>query len=297
MKFSYLEASLYKLFKITFLVYALIGINAHAQVIATIGMGDVELIDTANAGTSNSAVQEEVRQEIADGLLKTRKFLVLENAELKQRLDRQGLSLSGFYGKSYNSTELLQSGLDYILTAKFDESRVFTQNLGDTRVRVGRVAMTFNFYGVADTTDDFEFRVSTTANVKELAGLSSSDNDALNAAKSEAYDIFVRKVTAELLPIRLMKIDEETSVITLNYGAGVLQKGDFILVYPKDAELGLDETGKPMGESVAMLKVIDAQTKFATAQAITGFQNIEKAQKGLLAVDEALSRNPLDLVK
>jgi len=105
----------------------------------------------------------------------------------------------------------------------------------------------------------------------------------MEQAIQQSVSQLVDQVISTLHPIRIMRIDDD-SVITLNYGQGILESGDTILVYPKEQDIELDASGEPVGEAIATLQVITTQKKFASAQALDGFDRLEKGQKGQLVL-------------
>ncbi len=257
-------------------------VTVFAQTVGTIGVGDINYAGPEQQLRSQENIISAVSDKFNSALLDTRKFTVLDYGQLEKRLLTQGLNLQGFYNKSYKGTELLQAGLDYILTADLVEFGLFEQVRGRSKSVVGLVDIDFKLLGVADETDGFESSVSAQARVK-LAKDEAVDKDGvLDQAIDQAVDQLVDKVISTLHPIRVMKINEDNGVITLNYGRGLLQSGDTILVYPAEQKIERDASGEPVGESIATLQVINSEKKFATAQALDGFDRLEKGQKGQL---------------
>ena len=76
----------------------------------------------------------------------------------------------------------------------------------------------------------------------------------------------------------------ENGEVKLNYGAGLLEAGDTVLVYPAGQEVELDEAGEAIGDSVATLQITSAGKKFANAQALDGLDNIVKGQQAQLVL-------------
>jgi len=89
-----------------------------AQQVGTIGMGDITF--SAKKGTqirTSDSVIGALNSGIIRALLETRKFTVLDYAQLTARTNKQGRSLTGYYGREYTGNAVTQSGLDYILKA------------------------------------------------------------------------------------------------------------------------------------------------------------------------------------
>lgn len=252
-----------------------------AQTIGTIGVGDIRYSAPKQTLLPQENVLSSIGGNLNSALIGTRKFTVLDYPQLEQRLTAQGLNLEGFYTKSYQSTELQQIGLDYILTAEVVKFGLFEQPRGAATDAIGLVDIDYKLLGVADATEGFESNVSAQTRVRVAKG-STADKDAiLDQAIKQAVGQLVDQVISSLHPIRVMKI-ADNSVITLNYGEGLLAAGDTILVYPKDQEIKVGASGEPLGQAIATLQVIDTQKKFATAQAVDGFDKLEKGQKGQL---------------
>ena len=247
--------------------------SSQAQIIATIGFGDI-----ASKASSTDSVSGTLSDELYSVLASTRKFRVLQKAEVEKKLARRNLDLEGFYSKNYVSTELEQTGLDYILKADISNYGVVTVTKNGLSQRVAKVGVEYVLLGVADSTDDFAFKAVVET---PLAQLSSDNSQALAAGLEEVVEVLVRQVTAELLPIRLMKIDED-GLVTLNYGSALLNVGDAITVYGDEQTLALDETGSPKGVSLGRLRIVEANTKFSIGQIVDGFTKIEKGQVGLI---------------
>ena len=90
------------------LLFGLLHGSAHAQLIGTIAIGDIEYNNPKQSTRSADSVTNALAVDLNKGLLRTRKFTLLDYTELTARLDSQGLNLDGFYNKTYTSTELLQ---------------------------------------------------------------------------------------------------------------------------------------------------------------------------------------------
>lgn len=252
-----------------------------AQTVGTIGVGGITY--SASSGSKfrpKENVISAIDSSLNAALLKTRKFTVLDFAQLESRLQEQGLSLEKYYDKSYTGTEYSQAGLDYILTANITEFGLFKKQRGKSEVNIGLVDIDFKLIGVADVTNDFESSVS--AQYSSSAAGGDATDDILGRSIQQGVDQLVDQVISKLFPIRVMKISEEGSEITLNYGEGLLKPGDTILVYPLGQDIAANAEGKAQVEPIATLQVIKTSRKFSSAQALQGQNALKRGQKGRL---------------
>ncbi len=272
-----------KLANAAILGVSLISFSVSAQLIGTIGVGDVLLKGSNELSVSQQHFVRALNKRLRMALLDTRKFTVLDYPMLEERVHNQGLSLQGFYDKQYKSTELSQAGLDYILTLNVIEFGVSEKQREQGTDVVGFSDISFRLLGVAHATQDFTAKVTAEGVVRSSGNDTDNRKMAENLAIQNSVEKLVNKVLSVLHPVRVMMIDEDSSIITLNYGAGVLDTGDTISIYPKDDEgnpLPLKPNGDPNVAAVALLQVINTEKKFAKAQAIDGFVELEKGQEG-----------------
>jgi len=257
---------------------------AAAQKVGTIGVGDIHY-EVKNPKTDRQPenVINAINSGLNTALIKTRKFTVLDYAQLTQRLDKQSLRLEDYYTKKYSGTEYSQAGLDYILTATITEFGAYRQKRGKSENAVGLVDLDFKLIGVADQTQDIESSVSAQTNARVAIGDDQVVEQVLDQAIEKSVDQLVDKVITGLFPIRVMKISDEGE-ITLNYGSGLFKQGDTVLVFEKGEDVVLDESGQAIGNSIATLQIISAEKKFANAQALDGFDSLELGQKGHLVL-------------
>lgn len=258
--------------------------TSYAQQVGTIGVGDItysakakpELLPAENV---LSALNGGVNSALVD----TRKFTVLDYAELKKRIEQQERTLEGYYTKQYTGTAVNQRGLDYILKADVTEFGLFKQKRGNSEDTVGLIEIDFDVIGVADVTDDFSSSVSAQYTSRIIASDAETNQDVINRAIQQGVDQVVDQVISTLFPIRVMKI-ADNGAITLNYGDGLLEAGDTVLVYPEDADIVVDKSGEVVGDAIATLQIITTERKFSLAQALTGEEVLEKGQKGHLVL-------------
>ena len=253
-----------------------------AQQVATIGIGDITYsAQNRSAERSSDYVLKALNTGINRELLSTRKFSVLEYPQLTNRLSQQGRTLDGYYAKKYTGNAVNQVGLDYILKADVTEFGLYKQGNAGVEKSIGSLELDFELVAVGDATSDFNSSLSAQHSVTLQVDAGVSNQEVLDHAIARAVDQLVDQVVATLFPIRIMRIDE-AGTVTLNYGAGLLEQGDTVFIYPADADIEIDKSGKPADGAVATLQVTSSERKFATAQALSGFQDLEKGQKGKL---------------
>jgi len=257
---------------------------ALAQTVGTIGVGDINYeVSGQKHNRRPENIINAINSGLNDELIRTRKFTVLDYAQLTQRLSKQSLLLDNYYTKKYSGTEYSQAGLDYILTATITEFGTFRKKSGRSDTMVGLIDMDFKLIGVADLTDDFESSISAQTTASVTIGDDQAVDDLLDKVIAKSVDQLVDKVITNLFPIRVMKISDEGQV-TLNYGAGLFSAGDTVLVFEKGEDVVLGENGEAIGNSVATLQILSVEKKFASAQALDGFKNLELGQQGHLVL-------------
>ena len=259
------------------LIFALVySAPSSAQLVGTVGIGDIEKKSNVSEKAQRAFVNE-----VSLGLVNTRKFRLMEHPVVESRLARQGLDLEGFYAKEYKSTELLQAGLDYIFQAEILKAGVSGTCEGSIHDKMGEAEIRYTMYGVADETEDFSNVVKVQAHKHESSLANASDEDLVNGAIANAVNVLVRQVATELFPIRVMKIDED-GLVTLNYGSGLLDPGQTLVVYKGDEASEINEFGVPQGNTFGMLRIADTGEKFAQAVTVEGFTGIEKGQRVMI---------------
>lgn len=272
-----------KRFPLTLCLVALLSIStlSNAQIVGTISVGDITVSAEKNEFRSNDRLVSAITTGLNAALIKSRKFNVLSYAEVQNRLKRQGRTLSGYYSNAYKNDSYDQAGLDYILTANASKFNVSKQTLGNSQTTVSSLDVEFKLYGVADVTEDKVDNVS--AQLSATLDWNNSDDlqDLIDASVQKAVDIVTDKVISDLFPIRVIKMSEE-GVITLNYGEGLLSPGDTVMIYPTGTDVTLSDSGEPVGEAIATLKIITTERKFSMAQSLNGYEQLEKGQQGIL---------------
>jgi len=253
---------------------------AHAQTVATIGIGDIELSAKYDERIfSSDNIASAVSSGINSALDNTRKFNVLGNEKLKSDLARRGLSLEGYYADRYSGTEYNQAGLDYILRVEVTNSGIKNQQRGNENVANGFVDIRFKLIGVGNATRGMQSTVSAQLSDAIKRTNIEAQQDLLEQTINKGVDQMVDRIVTHLFPIRVVKIYEDSS-IKLNYGQGYLNDGDTILIYQGNPDQVFDALGQTQSEPIATLQVIESQERFSIAQALEGFVNLEKRQVG-----------------
>lgn len=255
--------------------------SASAQLVETIAVGDVTFSAKGDDGVSSkSAVIADIDTALNKALLNTRKFYVMTYAQLNTRLAKQGIDLQDYYNTDHKDSRYIQVGLDYILTTDVVEMGIFEQERGDSTASTALVEIDFRLIGVADLTADIVSSVS----VQLPAPSDANQEVVLQSAVTQAVDQLVDQVVAALFPIRVMEIAGDGQV-KLNYGAGLFAPGDTVMIFPKGDAVSVNQAGQVVGEAIATLRITSVETKFADAQALEGFSELEKGQRGQLLSD------------
>ena len=274
--------------------------QSNAQQVATIGIGDITLTADASAELrSTESILSAVADSINSRLIETRKFTVLDYSQLRSRIEEQDRNLIDFYFKQYSGNAILQAGLDYILNASITEFSLVKPEVSKTDNLAAMINLEFELIGVADATVGIGSKVIAKVYAPLSVGDVAAAQQLLDSAIKQASMQLVDQVIANLFPIRVMKIitydegsekferykiseDTEGALITLNYGKGIFTVGDIVMVYPVDSGITVDEFGQPIGDVIASLKIISTETRFSTAQAITGHKKLKQGQKAQL---------------
>ncbi|RBP53355.1 hypothetical protein [Arenicella xantha] len=256
-----------------------------AQTVGAIGVGDVGFAPTVDVDAqAEQNVVAAITSRLNEALTKTRKFNVLPYSELTQKLQKQGLSLDGFYNKTYAGSDFHQAGLDYILTTKVTEFGLFKKSATDPENAIGLIDLEFTLHGVADRAVDFSSSISSQVSKRTASASDGSASNILDQAIQKGVDDLVAKMVAAVFPLSVIRIDELGNIM-LNYGDGLLAQGDTVLVYPSgkavpmDAIKNDDNTG---ASPIATLQIMSTDTRFSIAQALNGTDQLVRGQKGKL---------------
>jgi hypothetical protein len=271
-----------KRFKLMLSLAACVALGSvQAQTVGTIGVGDISFSAKGDQPRSKESVISAIESGLNSALKETRKFSVLDYAQLSERIGKQGLSLDGYYNKTYSGTEYSQAGLDYILTANVTEFG-FVNKAGDNPENThGSINIEFKLIGVADLTSDIDSVVTAQSSKAMSLNANDTSEEVLDDVVQRAVYQLVDQVVTGLFPIRVMQVTDNGEVL-LNYGDGLLSPGDMILVYKLDEEAAVNEVGQAAGESVATLQITSTEKKFSSAKIISGFANIVAGQQAQL---------------
>jgi hypothetical protein len=262
------------------IVACLVSSSVQAQTVGTIGVGDIRFSASGDQPRSKDKVISAISSGLNSALKDTRKFSVLDYAQLSKRIAKQGLNLEDYYNKTYSGTEYVQAGLDYILTANVTAFGLSEEDRGKSKDVVGLIDIEYKLIGVADSTSDIVSKVSVQSKQTISVDPKGVSNEVSDEVIKQTVDQLVDQIIAALFPIRVMQIAENGEIL-LNYGAGLLSPGDTVLVYALGADI-IAGTGQGMGQSVATLKITSTEKKFSSAQASSGFANVVKGQQGHL---------------
>jgi hypothetical protein len=258
--------------------------HAYAQQIGTIGLGDITY-GVANGANEGKNVLDALNSDIYDALTKTRKFGVLDYSQVVARLKKQNRTLRGYYSKEYSGNAVWQEGLDFILKAKVSQFKLAKRQQENREIGIGKIKIDFQLYGVADVTYDLTSSVSTQFVMPFNSGDKNASKMLLNKTIQKAVDHLVDDIISSLFTIQIVKITDE-GVITLNYGNGLLEVGDSVIIYPLETDTIIDEAGEAIDGAVATIKVTSTALKLSLAQMPEVPEDLvlEKGQKGRLVL-------------
>lgn len=268
------------------MVLALVSINAsHAQVVGSIGIGEVSYATPKhNSSLGNKTyILGALNTQIEEALRNTRKFKVMNNAQLTNFLDQRLLTLDSFDNHVSHTDVLLQSGLDYVLNADIVSLDVYTQKRGNQNASTGLIEINLFMQGVSHSTEDFRQKVTTQVPLQGSQELSTASQQIINAGVEQLVDQIVTK----LFPVRIIQIYEDER-IKLNYGDNLLSVGDTIHLY-EESRIGevFDTLREPLNRTdEVILQVIAVDKRFSIAKALGGFDKVKNRMVGKLQLNE-----------
>jgi len=275
-----MKSTLYSLF-----LMVMFSASVQAQKVATIGVDQIRVGETLGSHQwLKKSIVVDLDRALNEALAKTRKFKVLNFAQLTARMKEQSLSLDGFYARSDSNNRYQQAGLDYILTATVSEFGVSNLESSTSKKSLNSLGIDFRLIGVADLTADFESTV-----LADYSNKLTSDNKNI---LDHGADQLVNQLVTKLFPIRIISISEQSSLITLNYGEGFLQPGDEVVIYPFGQEILVNAKGQPLGQSIATLQVDTTSQKFAKARAVKGWEALRRGQEGVVRMPRFSQQKP-----
>lgn len=254
---------------------------ATAQTVATIGVGEINYkvsSDSAN-DRAGDATRAALARQIGLDLLDTRKFKLLSNYQLEQKLAEHDLTPADYYAGDLDPSAYELTGLDYILTGTITEFGLFERSTGPDGSEVGvaeaDLRLIATSYGAENTS-----MTATAQNVPDDSASGYDKDEVLDQTLMLLSDDAVKQIMAELFPLRIMKISEQ-GVVTMNYGQGLLEVGDTLQVFERSSpdNNGAVESGPPQGAVIATLQVVATSTKFSTARILDGADRLELGLK------------------
>lgn len=256
--------------------------NSNAQILGTVSVGDVFYKGKNSQYRPGEDLSADLKVGLESALLKSRKFNVLNSEELLKRLQKQRRDLPSYYANSYASKPYDQAGLDYIIKVDINDFGVFKQKRGESDALVVMLGLGFNMYGISDVTEDIVDSVAAQVVSKQQGyenqdALQSLIDEALQKAVNQIQD----KIISKLFPLRVMSLSD-TGDIKLNYGDGLLSVGDTLVVSPADIEIKIDVSGEVLSDIIATIKIVSTERKFSIAQALEGYEKLEKGQQATL---------------
>lgn len=216
------------------------------------------------------------------------KFRIIERKRLATLLKEQGLGRSGMVTTNTKKKVGGFEGVDYLIYGTITSiSAVNRSNLGDNLLRGmlgGSRNQTSECYNttvrmeadirITDTNTGevrYATRISETQESATVCG-GGSQIDSASLLRASADSIATGLVTT-IFPIQVAAIQGDGTVI-LNYGAGAVERGDFLMVFGETIEIP-DPSGtgtiKIDGEQVGAIQVTDVQTSFSRAVQVTPF--------------------------
>jgi curli biogenesis system outer membrane secretion channel CsgG len=244
----------------------------------------VKIDDNAGSGQSNT-----LTQMMLTALASTQKFRVMEREQLDVLMQEQQRAGAGLV-KSRNGGEMGGfEGADYLIygtitTLSATKKSNFGATLGmsllagegaqPTNCYSGEVTLSLDIRITEAATGQIRYvqRIDETKKAGTICGEGVPQTNATELFRSAADQVASGLVTT-VYPIKVAAVQGDDSM-TLNYGMGTLQVGDFVTVF-RPGEVVIDpDTGKPLGSSEEFLgiaQVTDVQTSFSKARPKAGF--------------------------
>lgn len=225
---------------------------------------------------------------IETAIIGSGKFRIIERKRLATLLKEQGLGKSGMVTTNTKKKTGGFEGVDYLIYGTITSiSAINRSNMGDNMLRglLGgnrsqqsecyntRVRMEADIRITDTNTGEVRYatRISQEQESASVCG-GGTQIDSAGLLRASADSIATGLVTT-IFPIQVAAIQGDGTVI-LNYGAGALEIGDFLMVYGEATEIP-DPSGtgtiKIDGEKIGAIQVTDVQTAFSRAAQVTPF--------------------------
>ena len=246
-------------------------------------VGIAQMEDLTGAAQSDNFIAM-----IETAIIGSGKFRIIERARLATLLKEQGLGRSGMVTTNTKKKSGGFEGVDYLIYGTITSiSAVNKSNMGDNMLRglLGgsrtqqsecfntRVRMEADIRITDTNTGEVRYatRISEEQESATVCG-GGSQIDSASLLRASADSIATGLVTT-IFPIQVAAIQGDGTVI-LNYGAGAVERGDFLMVYGETMEIP-DPSGtgtiKIDGEKVGAIQITDVQTSFSRAVQVTPF--------------------------
>jgi len=262
-----------KLF-VVLLSLALVAPTAAGQV-ATIGI--VEFENAANV--SNNAA-EAISNMLVTAMAKTKKFEPLERQRLGEIFDEQNLGASG--AVDYNTAAKIGrlKGVDYMLFGTVTEADVSGSGVGVRGLRFGKktVTLAVDIRFVDSSTGSIKFtesfREEDSARDVGVGRLSFDADDPTTGRMSRAVvDAITFKCMMSVYPPKVVKYEEATGDVILNYGSILFEPGQVWKVYSQGEAYVDPDTGMTLGASetlIGEIQVADVKPNYSQARVVSG---------------------------
>lgn len=225
---------------------------------------------------------------IETAIIGSGKFRIIERKRLATLLKEQGLGKSGMVTTNTKKKTGGFEGVDYLIYGTITSiSAINKSNMGDNMLRGllgGNRSQAAECYNTRVRMEaDIRITDTNTGEVRYATRISQEQEsasvcgggtqiDSAGLLRASADSIATGLVTT-IFPIQVAAIQGDGTVI-LNYGAGALEIGDFLMIYGEATEIP-DPSGtgtiKIDGEKIGAIQVTDVQTAFSRAAQVTPF--------------------------
>jgi curli biogenesis system outer membrane secretion channel CsgG len=272
-------------------------VSAEANEKITIAIGEIEYrakdsSENKRYGAYGKGSREDTRafvDMLTTALVKTRKFKVIERDRMAEILKEQGLSLGGVANGGFEGDGLNLAGVDFIVTGAITEYGETSKSMKvkgfSSDKTIASMAVDIRVLKVADGSIGFAESVRAEAqggnslNVNGFASGGDNSSSALLGQVMRDTSINVTNViVSNIYPIKIVAITKKGDIM-LNYGNGLLQKGDHLNIFSLGETFVDPDTGEELGseeELVGEVAVFSAQAKFSKAKVIEGADSLEK---------------------
>lgn len=237
---------------------------------------------------TGSAQAENFIAMIETAIIGSGKFRIIERARLATLLKEQGLGRGGMVTTNTKKKTGGFEGVDYLIYGTITSiSAVNKSNIGATMLggllggNRSQQSECFNTkvrmeadIRITDTNSGevrYATRISEEQESATVCG-GGSQIDSAGLMRGSADKVATGLVTT-IFPIQVAAIQGDGTVI-LNYGAGAVKRGDFLMIYGETTEIP-DPSGngtiKIDGEKIGAIQISDVQTAFSRAVQVTPF--------------------------